>query len=137
MNKAINKYLDRLDPEKYQEYEKEKALLIKIKTTLEEQYQYVNEMNLQIKENDAAYVLTKKQLTTIITDAEQYTEIELDQQLKFISEEQKRLKSENNQLIIEYKEILQEIELNETNVKLINDNILKLQAELKTNIRKK
>ncbi len=137
MNEGINKYIDRLDPLMYQEYESEKAELVKVKATLEEQYQYVNEMNLQIKENDAAYVLTKKQLTTIITDAEQYTETELDHQLKFIGEEQKRLKMLNDQLITEYKEILQEIENNETNVKLLNDNILKLQAKLKANIRKK
>ncbi len=137
MNDGINKYIDRFDPVIYQEYEAKKAEIIKVKATLEEQYQYVNEMNLQIKENDAAYVLTKKQLTILITDAEQYTETELDHQLKFISEEQKRLKMLNDQLITEYKVILHDIENNETNVKLLNDNILKLQAELKANIQKK
>ncbi len=137
MNDGINKYIDRFDPVIYQEYEAKKAEIIKVKATLEEQYQYVNEMNLQIKENDAAYVLTKKQLTILITDAEQYTETELDHQLKFIGEEQKRLKMLNDQLITEYKVILHEIENNETNVKLLNDNILKLQAELKANIKKK
>ncbi len=137
MNDGINKYIDRFDPVIYQEYEAKKAEIIKVKATLEEQYQYVNEMNLQIKENDAAYVLTKKQLTILITDAEQYTEAELDHQLKFIGEEQKRLKMLNDQLITEYKVILHEIENNEANVKLLNDNILKLQAELKANIKKK
>lgn len=137
MNDGINKYIDRFDPVIYQEYEAKKAEIIKVKATLEEQYQYVNEMNLQIKENDAAYVLTKKQLTILITDAEQYTETELDHQLKFIGEEQKRLKMLNDQLITEYKVILHEIENNEANVKLLNDNILKLQAELKANIKKK
>ncbi len=113
MSKILEEYKVKIDPEIYQQYTETNRNLTKVKLALEEQYQYVNEMNLRIKENDALYKQTKVQLQTLIATETQYTESELDVQLKFISQEQVRIRQENDKLIADYKKILKAIEENE------------------------
>ncbi len=59
MSKILEEYKIKIDPEVYHQYMKIKGQLEQVKMKLEEQYQYVNEMNLRIKENDASYKQTK------------------------------------------------------------------------------
>ncbi len=123
MSKTLKEYQAKIDPTLFKEYTQIKQEIDQVKKVLNELYQYVNEMGLKIKENDAAHLQTRKQVTTIITDAELYTEAELDSQLAFIATEQERLKAENNNLIEKYKKILKQIEENESKINQLNQKI--------------
>ncbi len=131
MSKILEEYKVKIDPEIYQQYTETNRNLTKVKLTLEEQYQYVNEMNLRIKENDALYKQTKVQLQTLIATETQYTESELDVQLKFISQEQVRIRQENDKLIADYKKILKAIEENEMKKVTLKQELDRIKIPLK------
>ncbi len=135
MKNIPQQYLDRLDQELYQKYVNLQNQNEEIKAQLENLYQYVAELNYDSKNNDSQYHQFQLQLHQIVSDAVEYTEEELDQELATISKEQALLRAKNTEILAKHQAKLKEIEKWEIKLENTGDELQILQKELKASIK--
>ncbi len=124
-------YADRIDPVLWSNYQSTKKEIETLKIKLNNAYQSINEINLDTKANDAEYGRIKLQLINFIHEADQYEEAEVDSKLKFYSNEQLRLREANNQNLMEHKELLELVKLDEIKLENLREEMKILLNKIK------
>ncbi len=116
-------YRDRIDPTLWQNYQNAKLKQDELKIKLNNAYQSINEINLSTKSNDAEYGRIKLSLIDFINEADLYDEAEVDTKLLYYSQEQARIKAENDAYLLEHKRLLEIVKSDEIKLENIREEI--------------